>query len=940
MRHGAQLIALASLTAILALPADAVDRWAPTRPLAVDELAARAARVVIDPATGAPRLVRIPPGSLQLEGADAKRRAMDFFETFAEAFGLEDPTGDLELVKSTEDGLGMTHLSFAQVYEGVPVFGARVVAHFDRNGELVTVNGALVPNLALDPSPTLGATDAAAIARAVVTKNRGLRANGLEISTPALGVYRTGLARGVPGTNHLAWEVEVGDLASVREFVYVDAHDGRILDRISGIHEITRNISHELLSNQIWTEGDALPYSGLSPAQDAEVNDLITVTGETYDLFSNITGGAYLSYDGNDRTMSSIYESEAIDNCPNANWNGRTTNFCNGLAVDDVIAHEWTHAYTDYTHNLIYQWQPGALNESYSDIFGEIVDRLNGEGQDEPGSVRIDGSCSVFGGQLRPTLTIASPAQVARGYAVSDATFNPLPPWSSTAQVELVNDGVADDANTLSDACDPPLVGFTPGRIALIDRGECSFRDKVIAAEDAGASSVIIANNQGDGLVTMGSDESGRLTIPALFIGQSDGEALKPVLDQGVQATLSQEGAASDPSVRWLVAEDSSIGAFRDMWNPNCFSNPGRVSDPSYFCREDDDGGVHINSGIPNHAFALLVDGGAYNGRTVAPVGMTRAAHIYWRAMSAGYQTPTSKFADHADALEISCSDLINQGLTDLETGEPFPNVINAGHCAQVAEAMLAAEMRDDPVQCGFESVLDPNPPPVQPTHVLYSITFSSDPGSSWKRSNEGVFEEFDTNRNWRWTDSLPAGRDGGAMWAINTSFIGNCTTDDQSGVLYLESPVITIPSHVTEATVVFDHYAATEDGWDGGNLKISVNDNPWDPIPSSAFIFNPYNSSVIDSVIVDEVEQQNTNPLAGEAAYTGTDEGELSSSWGQSQIDLGVIADGGDSVRIRFDFGNDGCTGVQGWYLANFKVLINDAREPAVRRGARRVGQ
>ena len=937
MRHGAQLIALASLTAVLAVPAAAIDRRVPTRQAAVDELAARAAQVVMDPATGSPRLVRVFPGSLQLEGADLKNRATSFFERFGEAFGLEDPARDLELVKSAEDELGMTHLSFAQIYEGVPVYGARVVAHFDRDGELVTVNGALVPDLELDPSPTLGATDAAAIARAVVAKNRGLRSDWLEISTPALYVYRTGLARGVSGANHLVWEVEVSNLSSVRDFVYVDAHNGQILDRISGIHEITRNIFHEILSTRIWTEGDALPYSGLSPAKDDEVNDLIAVTKETYDLYSNITGGAYLSYDGNDRAMRAVYESEAIDQCPNAFWNGSYTAFCSGLAVDDVIAHEWTHAYTDFNHNLIYQWQPGALNESYSDIFGEIVDRLNGEGQDEPGSVRIDGGCSIFGGRPSPNLTINSPAQVAGVYAVRDATFNPPPPWSLTAQVELVNDGVADGDNTLSDACDPPLVGFTPGRIALIDRGECSFRDKVVAAEDAGASGVIVANNQGDSLVTMGSEESGFLTIPALFIGQSDGEALKPVLDQGVQATISQEAVASDPSASWLVAEDSSGGAFRDMWNPTCFSDPGRVSDAQYFCGELDNGGVHINSGIPNHAFALLVDGGTYNGQRVAPIGMTKAAHIYWRAMSV-YQTPTSKLADHADALELSCMDLTGQSLTDLETGSISSEVINASDCDQVAAAMQAVEMRDDPAQCGFDRVLAPNPPPVQPTNVLYSITFSSPPGSSWATSNEGVFDEYDTNRNWQWTASVPEGSYSGAMWAINSSLIGNCTTDDQSGVLYLESPLITLPSYVSKTTLVFDHYMATEVGWDGGNLRISVNGGPWDPVPGSAFIFNPYNSSVIDTVTINEEEVQNTNPLAGEPAFTGLDEGELLSSWGQSQIDLGMFASGGDSVRFRFDFGNDGCTGVEGWYLANFKVLIDEAPELSVHRAGRRV--
>ena len=63
-------------------------------------------------------------------------------------------------------------------------------------------------------------------------------------------------------------------------------------------------------------------------------------------------------------------------NCPNANWNGVTTNYCNGTASDDVVAHEWGHAYTDGTNDLIYAFESGALNEAYSDIWGETVDLL------------------------------------------------------------------------------------------------------------------------------------------------------------------------------------------------------------------------------------------------------------------------------------------------------------------------------------------------------------------------------------------------------------------------------------------------------------------------------------------------------------------------------------------------------------------------------------
>ena len=65
-------------------------------------------------------------------------------------------------------------------------------------------------------------------------------------------------------------------------------------------------------------------------------------------------------------------------NCPNAYWNGVATNYCPDFDADDVVSHEWGHAYTEYTHGLIYAYQSGALNESYSDIFGETHDLING----------------------------------------------------------------------------------------------------------------------------------------------------------------------------------------------------------------------------------------------------------------------------------------------------------------------------------------------------------------------------------------------------------------------------------------------------------------------------------------------------------------------------------------------------------------------------------
>ena len=92
--------------------------------------------------------------------------------------------------------------------------------------------------------------------------------------------------------------------------------------------------------------------------------------------------------------MQSVNNDPRI-NCPNANWNGDHDELLQRRDLRRRRRHEWGHAYTQFTHNLIYQWQPGALNESYSDIWGETVDLINKEGTDTPANpVRTVGNCS------------------------------------------------------------------------------------------------------------------------------------------------------------------------------------------------------------------------------------------------------------------------------------------------------------------------------------------------------------------------------------------------------------------------------------------------------------------------------------------------------------------------------------------------------------------
>ena len=60
---------------------------------------------------------------------------------------------------------------------------------------------------------------------------------------------------------------------------------------------------------------------------------------------------------------------------------------------------------------------------------------------------------------------------------------------------------------------------------------------------------------------------------------------------------------------------------------------------------------------------------------------------------------------------------------------------------------------------------------------------------------------------------------------------------------------------------------------------------------------------------------------MAGEPAFTGTDGGSVGGSWGRSIVNLAPYATPKDTIRLRFDIGNDGCTGNVGWYVDDLMV-------------------
>jgi len=123
--------------------------------------------------------------------------------------------------------------------------------------------------------------------------------------------------------------------------------------------------------------GDLVLEEGQPLSTDVAVNEAYEGAGATYDLFWEIYQRN--SLDGNGmRLDSTVHYQQSYDN---AFWDGRQMVYGDGdgelfnrfTAALDVIGHELAHGVTQYTSNLNYSGQSGALNESYSDVFGSLV---------------------------------------------------------------------------------------------------------------------------------------------------------------------------------------------------------------------------------------------------------------------------------------------------------------------------------------------------------------------------------------------------------------------------------------------------------------------------------------------------------------------------------------------------------------------------------------
>ncbi len=317
----------------------------------------------------------------------ASAAAQGFVRAHEAAFGL--PPGSALTPVDTAKGDARDTVRLQQTFGGIPVFGAQVIVQVGKSGLVTAAMSDVLhyPVKELGP-PAIDADEAASLASAFTAARYEL-GDAVAIAAeapPELVIYAAAVLDR-PGDNRLAWRVAAGDAAGVRarEQVFVDAMNGAVLFHYPLIHSaLDREIYNA--NNTSADPGTLARSEGDGATSDADVDLAYEYFGDTYNFYANEHGRDGI--DGAGTTMSgTVRYCDPEAPCPYANafWSGTRMYFGEGFsAADDVVAHELTHGVTQNTSGLIYSTISGALNESFSDVWGEFVDLENGSGTDTP----------------------------------------------------------------------------------------------------------------------------------------------------------------------------------------------------------------------------------------------------------------------------------------------------------------------------------------------------------------------------------------------------------------------------------------------------------------------------------------------------------------------------------------------------------------------------
>jgi bacillolysin len=732
------------LVCTYAFPSYAVSAAVPSA-RAIQSLTALGADIVADPDTGLARFVSLPVNQQSADREtsrgpnDAEFVARSFLQTHGVAFGNAQLAPSMTLRSTAALPNTGNLLRFQQTYNGVPVLAGELYVEVTRSRQVARINGEVLSALTVNTVPTLTESAAEDLALTVIKKAYPDARLTLTSTRLGLWIFDPQLL-GSPETpvTTLNWRFEIRDSAELRALVLINAHTGATTIQFNQIaHALDQRVCNgnnvmdtdTNQNNDCATDSQATRLNSPTDSGVADVDVAWANAKATYDYFNTVLGRDSIDNAGM-KIISLVNYCPNGESCPyqNAFWDGiQMTYGATFASADDVVAHELTHGVTEKTAGLFYYFQSGAINESLSDVFGELVD-----------------------------LSYAGP----------------------------------------------------------------------------------------------GGD---------------------------------------DPTTKWLMGEDLSIGAIRSMSNPGLYGDPDKMTSSNYnnglyLGQISDNGGVHSNSGVNNKAVSLMVDGGVFNGYTVGAIDADKVGKVYYYALS-NYLLSGSDYLDLGLSLNAACSQLLSAGLDGFVTTD----------CQSVKNAVLATEMAKSPPRA---PATDAAGCTTSETKIdLYNETFETITPSKWTKSPSLSSD---------WYYPAPDGFAYATSGRKNVALLYPTNQTDQKFAMntgfYVPTGTVMSFRHAYEFEAYYnDAGTAMKSAYDGGIVEYSLNAGATWVDAKPLFVTNGYNATLIVA--------KNTNVLAGRMAFTGLSHGYIT-----SKLNLNTLA--GSYVRLRFRSTTDKLVAGTGWFI------------------------
>jgi len=400
-------------------------------------------KVAFSSETNLPSFIQTIPEPLRVKKAfiiNKPASCFNYLNQLALILKVSNPDSQFILRDILTDTFSNTHFRLDQVYKGIPIHGASVMVHLDKNGQGTLFNGhyyAIKKDINTKPS----ITSENAILKAVDDlKIKGKSLDKTFINTQMADIEKPEASliiynkKSLADNYVLAYQVDIYSDDHHHWIYFIDASSGEVIYSLEStcavdgsrtttamdLNSVTRSINTyqkgstyyllDVTKPMFDAANSVIPDDPKGAIMTIDMNNTFgknqafTYLTTTDNNWSNPTavsahynaGFAYEYYrtkhnrnsiDGKGGTIYSIInvpDQQTGDALDNAFWSSRFMWYGNGNVAFkplagglDVAGHEMTHGVVENTANLEYDGESGAINESLADIFGAMMDSSN-----------------------------------------------------------------------------------------------------------------------------------------------------------------------------------------------------------------------------------------------------------------------------------------------------------------------------------------------------------------------------------------------------------------------------------------------------------------------------------------------------------------------------------------------------------------------------------